>query len=152
VEEVIKWKNNAREKDLIDKYIKETSQTQKDEDSDEAEYNRLMKIPHGLGLRDYEVHFAYEENDDNKEELVKLKLCLRCAPKIFFGKGDCLGARRARGGIDAAKQSTNNLIPGEIKIPSTALSYEHSISNVEGEMKGSNSTEKKRKREETSMR
>lgn len=151
MEEVINWKNNTREKDLIDKYMKETSQ--KDEDSDEAEYNRLIKIPHGLGLRDYEVHFAYIENDDNKEELVKLKLCLRCAPKIFFGKGDCLGARRARGGgIDAAEQSTNNLIPSEIKIPSTALSYEHIISNVEGEMKGSNSTEKKRKREETSMR
>lgn len=147
MEEVIQWKNNASEKDLIEKYIKETSQ--KDEDSDEAEYNRLMKIPHGLGLRDYEVHFAYKENDDNKEELVKLKLCLKCAPKIFFGKGDCLGARRARGGIDAAEQSTNNLMPGEIKIPSTALSYEHSISNIKGEIKGSNS---KRKREETSMR
>jgi len=152
VEEVIKWKNNAREKDLIDKYIKETSQQDSDSDEAEAEYNRLMKIPHGLRLRDYEVHFAYKENDDNKEELVKLKLCLRCAPKIFFGKGDCLGARRARDDIDEAEVSTNDLIPDEIKIPSTALSYQHTISNVEGTMKGSNSTEKKRKREEPSMR
>jgi len=56
----------------------------------------LDKIPYGIGLDDYQVHFAYMEDGIKKEELVKLKLCLRCAPILFRFRGGEIGAKNAR--------------------------------------------------------
>lgn len=59
----------------------------------------LEKLPPGLGLYDYEVPFTYQEHGISKSELVKLRLCLRCAPLLFRTKDpiDCaIAARRAR--------------------------------------------------------
>ena len=47
----------------------------------------LNNVPEGVGLHDYRVHFAYVERSTEKEELVKLRLCLRCAPSLYYGKG-----------------------------------------------------------------
>ena len=51
---------------------------------------RLSDVPHGIGLHDYEVNFAYVEGGTRKRELVKVRLCLRCAPLLFV-------ARKTRG-------------------------------------------------------
>ena len=58
------------------------------------ELKRLSRVPHGVGLHDYEVDFAYNEQNQQKRELVKVRLCLRCAPLVFEGWG--LKARYAR--------------------------------------------------------
>ncbi len=63
---------------------------------EQEEYERLQRVQYGLGLHNYEVHFSYMEHGKKKEELVQLKLCLRCAPKLFYDKGGAMGARRAR--------------------------------------------------------
>ena len=57
------------------------------------EMERLTDVPHGIGLHDYEVDFAYVEGNARKRELVKVRLCLRCAPLLFV-------ARRTRRGDD----------------------------------------------------
>ena len=64
----------------------------------EEERRLLEKLPHGLGLHDYEVPFTYTEHGQNKMELVKLRLCLRCAPLLFAlnGREGVLEARKAR--------------------------------------------------------
>lgn len=49
------------------------------------EQKRLSRLSYGLGLHDYEVDFAYVEHHEKKRELVKVRLCLRCAPLIFDG-------------------------------------------------------------------
>ncbi|KAL7484056.1 hypothetical protein ACHAW6_009766, partial [Cyclotella cf. meneghiniana] len=60
------------------------------------EQKRLARVPHGIGLHDYEVDFAYVEHNQQKRELVKVRLCLRCAPLIFSGKNAATKARLAR--------------------------------------------------------
>jgi protein FRA10AC1 len=64
----------------------------------EEEKRLLEKIPHGLGLHDYEVPFTYTEHGQIKTELVKLRLCLQCAPLLFASRGGegVLEARKAR--------------------------------------------------------
>lgn len=62
--------------------------------STEQEEKLLEKLPHGVGLHDYEVPFTYTEQEETKTELVKLRLCLRCSPLLF--KGGALEARLAR--------------------------------------------------------
>ena len=62
--------------------------------SNEHEERLLDKLPHGIGLHDYEVPFTYTEQGETKTELVKLRLCMRCSPMLF--KGGALEARRAR--------------------------------------------------------
>jgi hypothetical protein len=49
---------------------------------------RVSRLPHGLLLTDYEVPFTYKEQGEDKTELVKLCLCIRCAPLLFQSKGD----------------------------------------------------------------
>lgn len=60
----------------------------------------LGSLPFGIGSTDYEVPFRYQERGKAKQELVKLRLCLRCAPLLFRkvdSKRDiALEARRAR--------------------------------------------------------
>lgn len=63
---------------------------------EEEEMNGLSQLPYGPGLADYEVPFTYVEQEISKTELVKLRLCLRCAPLLFYGRGGSLGAKRAR--------------------------------------------------------
>eukprot|EP00956_Cyclotella_meneghiniana_P015291 scaffold23242_cov74-Cyclotella_meneghiniana.AAC.3 len=52
---------------------------------EKKEQQRISSLPHGLGLHDYEVDFAYVEHNQKKRELVKVRLCLKCAPLIFDG-------------------------------------------------------------------
>lgn len=63
---------------------------------EEEEMNALSQLPYGSGLADYEVPFTYTEQEISKTELVKLRLCLRCAPLLFSRRGGSLGAKRAR--------------------------------------------------------
>ena len=69
------------------------------EDGERREDRRLSKVPHGLGLHDYEVDFAYRERGERKRELVKARLCLRCAPLLFASK---LSREGGKGGEKAA--------------------------------------------------
>ena len=62
--------------------------------NNEQEQALLERLPHGIGLHDYEVPFTYTEKNQTKTELVKLRLCLRCSPLLF--KGGAIEARRAR--------------------------------------------------------
>ncbi len=95
IADVKAWKDNPDHSKILNRYFQSCERN--GHDKNESELQRLEKVPHGLGLFDYEVHFAYEEHGEKKEELVNLKLCLRCAPKLFFvGKGYALGARAAR--------------------------------------------------------
>lgn len=84
IEDVIQWKENVDESKLLYQYEREVDESS--EDSEVLEQRRLKSLPHGIGLCDYEVHFKYQEQGEDKEELVNLKLCMRCAPKIFVGK------------------------------------------------------------------
>ena len=56
------------------------------QDEERDEQKRLSQVPHGVGLYDYEVDFAYIEQNVSKRELVKVRLCLRCAPLLFAAK------------------------------------------------------------------
>lgn len=85
-----------------------------DDDDDQAEDDekaRIVKFPHGVLLNDFEVPFTYKEQGQRKTELVKLKLCVRCAPLLFQSKGDAhpfRAARRARMAAAAATSSNDN--------------------------------------------
>ena len=66
---------------------------------------RLESLPYGVGLHDYEVDFVYVEQQVKKRELVKVRLCLRCAPLLFIAdkkgrssdrKAPAVKAREAR--------------------------------------------------------
>lgn len=77
----------------------------------EEEKRLLEKIPHGLGLHDYEVPFTYTEHGQNKTELVKLRLCLRCAPLLF-------ASRRGEGVLEARKARAKTKRDREERVPS----------------------------------
>jgi protein FRA10AC1 len=66
--------------------------------SEEGEKRLLENLPHGVGLHDYEVPFTYTEHGQTKTELVKLRLCLHCAPLLYASRGGegMLDARKAR--------------------------------------------------------
>mmetsp|Transcript_22470 Transcript_22470/g.27453 ORF Transcript_22470/g.27453 Transcript_22470/m.27453 type:complete len:278 (+) Transcript_22470:61-894(+) len=66
------------------------------EAEEQYENTMLAKLIHGVGLHSYEVNFAYVEEGINKNELVKLRLCLRCAPILFASRGGAIGAKKAR--------------------------------------------------------
>ena len=51
--------------------------------SEGQERSLIDGLAFGLGLHDYEVPFRYSEHGQTKDELVKLRLCLRCAPLLF---------------------------------------------------------------------
>jgi len=73
------------------------------DDEEEEEMAALSQLSHGCGLADYEVPFSYTEQEEQKTELVKLRLCLRCAPMLFFGRGGALGAKMARERLSSAQ-------------------------------------------------
>jgi len=56
------------------------------QDEERDEQQRLSQVPYGVGLYDYEVDFKYVEHHESKRELVKVRLCLRCAPLLFAAK------------------------------------------------------------------
>lgn len=63
------------------------------------------RLPPGSLLTDFEVPFNYREQGERKTELVKLGLCVRCAPLLFQSKGEkkpYLAARQARNVIAQA--------------------------------------------------
>ncbi len=70
----------------------------------EEELKLLKSVPEGVGLFDYEVHFSYQERGHMKSELVKLRLCLKCAPKLYFNRGGALKAREARNKVTKQQQ------------------------------------------------
>jgi len=73
-----KRKHHCRRRREYDKYsIKERER---------SEQKRLSRLPHGVGLHDYEVDFVYIEYRTRKQELVKVCLCLQCAPLLFVSK------------------------------------------------------------------
>jgi len=72
--------------------------------SEFEERKLLENIPFGLGLFDFEVPFTYVEQGESKEELVKLSLCLRCAPLLFQTKGRSDPALRARQARDQMRE------------------------------------------------
>lgn len=89
----------ARSKDEEALLLLEYSTTTEPPSTEQEEQDRLERVPPGLGLHDYEVPFAYVEHGESKSELVKLRLCLRCAPLLFRTRNpvNCaLAARRAR--------------------------------------------------------
>ena len=55
-------------------------------EQEKNEVARLESLPYGVGLHDYEVDFVYVEQQAKKRELVKARLCLRCAPLLFIAK------------------------------------------------------------------
>ncbi|KAL7547114.1 hypothetical protein ACHAWF_010425 [Thalassiosira exigua] len=68
-------------------------------DAERREVDRLERLaPPGAGLHDYEADFAYVEAGARKRELVKVRLCLRCAPLLFAAKGG--GGGREGGGSE----------------------------------------------------
>jgi hypothetical protein len=75
---------------------KESQRGEYNEEEEEEEIMALSKLTYGCGLADYEVPFSYVEQETSKTELVKLRLCLRCAPMLFHGRGGSLGAKKAR--------------------------------------------------------
>ena len=60
------------------------------------EVERLSKLRYGEDLHSFEVPFTYKEEGVTKSELVKVNLCARCAPLLFYHKGWVLGAKLAR--------------------------------------------------------
>lgn len=83
------------EKEALSLYSKGDSVTQ----SEREERAMLKKLPYGIMLTNFEVPFTYQEDTQNKTELVKLRLCARCAPRLFVSKGEAspsIAARRAR--------------------------------------------------------
>lgn len=63
-----------------------------EENLERREIRRLSRLRHGIGLHDYEVNFAYIEGGVQKQELVKARMCLRCAPSLFVSSDEVRGA------------------------------------------------------------
>jgi len=57
-------------------------------ETEEIEVKKLKRIKHGTLLTDFEVPFTYTEDNVQKTELVKLRLCARCAILLFVTRGE----------------------------------------------------------------
>lgn len=67
----------------------------------------------GEGLSDYEVPFQYVEQNETKLELVKLRLCLACAPRLLERSGSAKRAaegskRKAKDGTDSSSSDSSS--------------------------------------------
>lgn len=84
------------ERDLVRGYLDQDDLVRSESD----ETTRLHKLPYGILLANFEVPFSYQEDSVKKMELVKLRLCVRCAPLLFLSNGEvdrpALAARRVR--------------------------------------------------------
>lgn len=135
ISEVMRWKELVDHRQALDQYFQ--SCKKHGIGTKEDEIQRLQQVPHGLGIFDYEVHFSYKEKNVEKEELVKLKLCLRCAPKIFYAeKGGAIGARTAR---EREMQTKSESIEKGSSIGSSVASSEHHAVNEKCANKEKNS-------------
>ncbi|KAL3805879.1 hypothetical protein HJC23_007840 [Cyclotella cryptica] len=94
----------------------DSSQGKESRRQESKEQEQLSRVPHGIGLHDYEVDFAYVEHNQQKRELVKVRLCLRCAPLIFSGKNAATKARQAR--EKAAREASATCLGGEAETTS----------------------------------
>ena len=65
-----------------------TSQFSSLKEQEQREQQRLSALPYDIGLHDYEVDFVYTEQQIKKRELVKVRLCLRCAPLLFVANSN----------------------------------------------------------------
>ena len=92
-------------------------QTMTLQELEQREWQQLDKLPYGALQSDYEVPFTYVEQGVQKIELVKLRLCARCAPLLFLlRKRDkdvtvdtpALDARMAREGTDGPQGSDDS--------------------------------------------
>ena len=112
------------------------------------EQKRLSRLTHGLGLHDYEVDFAYVEQNQKKRELVKVRLCLRCAPLIFDGwavkarTAREKAAGEARNGLaeaEAVDLERGNIVqrPNDTQEDSNSGSDDHSFSSSDDSATGS---------------
>jgi len=85
-------------KELLKSYFDEATLPR----SEQEETTKLSKLPYGMLTANFEVPFTYREDNTNKMELVKLRLCARCAPLLFLSdkgqeaRSPSLAARRAR--------------------------------------------------------
>ena len=75
-----------------------------------AELSRLSSMEYGAGLHSYEVPFSYVEDSISRRELVKLRLCIKCAPLLFYDKGGVIGAKKARDSHLGRKTSSDQKI------------------------------------------
>jgi protein FRA10AC1 len=83
------------EREALSTYLEGDSLAQ----AEREERALLKKLPYGILLTNFEVPFTYPEDNQNKTELVKLRLCARCTPRLFVSKGEAspfIAARRAR--------------------------------------------------------
>ena len=152
----MRWRSHVEQHDtILDRYTQSCRDDSMNVDKHknrhlhEREIERLTKIPNGLGIYDYEVHFSYLEHGETKEELVKLKLCLRCAPKIFHGKGGVLGAREARekNASDGRKEEKDD----NCKRTSIGVSIHDEKHSMQSHKKGDDVPDPKRKRQRSDV-
>ena len=83
------------EREVLSTYLEGDSVAQ----SEREERALLKKLPYGILLTNFEIPFTYPEDNQTKTELVKLRLCARCAPRLFVSKGEAspsIASRRAR--------------------------------------------------------
>jgi len=83
--------SNDQDDETLRQYLASNEPTE-----ERDELGLLTNLPHGSGLHDYEVPFTYREHVESKTELVKLRLCLRCAPLLFCKKNASSSALKAR--------------------------------------------------------
>lgn len=91
-----------------------------------AERQRLLQMSYGDDQTEFEVPFSYHEHGHEKTELVKLRLCAKCAPLLCLSKGKrdpCLMAR----GIASEKEFS--------KRPKSQEAPPGSSSSVDGDEK-----------------
>ena len=74
-----------------------------EEEQEREERTRLSNVQHGIGLHDYEVDFGYTECGIQKRELVKVRLCLRCAPLLFVAQNNSNCSSSSRSAAPAMK-------------------------------------------------
>ena len=98
--------------DAVRAYISRANALHNNSNEEMYEMDNLAQVPSGGGLSNYEVNFAYQEGGGNKSELVKLRMCLRCAPMLFHGRGGSIKAKLARnalnGGLNGKNESTES--------------------------------------------
>ncbi|GKY98204.1 hypothetical protein MPSEU_000778100 [Mayamaea pseudoterrestris] len=90
---------------------------------EELERKRLMKLDYGDDQVDYEVPFSYQEQGESKLELVKLRLCAKCAPLLFIShnKADpCLAACKNTAVATSLPVQTQSSFNGKLESTTTA--------------------------------
>lgn len=123
----------------------------------ESEENRqLEKLPYGIGLADFEVPFSYVEHGKAKDELVKLRLCLRCAPLLFQKRNGIDPALQARIARDSIRYNNNNNNKHESSsqrsnpllttTPANASGEKHSLSSPESDSSDEEQRQRHKKR------